>query len=133
MRKIPNFFKCTECSTLVEALNPQCCDEMSCCGKPMEMLQPNLSGKLSSKHLPVVKCDGSILTVYVGNILHPMTNDHCIKWIELVGNGFEKRINLKCGNDPIVTFHLSEYERVLSVYAYCNVHGLWRTSLDIKQ
>ena len=130
MRRNLKFFKCSECSTLVEALNPQCCDEMSCCGKPMLMLHPNRTLELSAKHLPVIKRSGNTITVCVGRILHPMTSGHSIKWIELVGNGFEKRVELKSGDDPIVTFHISEKERALSVYAYCDVHGLWRQEVD---
>ena len=131
MKTTPKFFKCTECSTLVEALNPQCCDEMTCCGKPMEMLLPNSKGEREEKHLPVVKRDGDTLTVCVGRILHPMTKNHSIKWIELVGRGFERRISLKSGDDPIVSFKIHENERLISVYAYCSVHGLWRTEIDV--
>lgn len=96
----------------------------------MIMLHPNQTQELSAKHLPVIKRSGDTLTVCVGRILHPMTSEHCIKWIELVGNGFEKRVDLKCGDDPIVTFHISENEHALSVYAYCGVHGLWREAVD---
>lgn len=130
MKKTLKFFKCVECNTLVEALNPQCCDEMSCCGKPMEMLIPNTHISLAEKHMPVVKRDGNDITVCIGRILHPQTKEHHIKWIELVGNGFERRVELKSGDDPIVTFHTNEHEHAVAVYAYCSLHGLWRANID---
>jgi len=127
MRRNPKFFKCTECNTLVEALNPQCCDEMCCCGKPMEMLIPNKLAGLEEKHLPVIKRDGSNITICIGRILHPQTIEHHIKWVELICDGYERRVELKSGDDPIVTFRIHEGERVIAVYAYCSVHGLWRS------
>lgn len=96
----------------------------------MEMLVPNPSRALEQKHKPVVKREGDTLTVCVGRILHPMTRCHSIKWIELVGRGFERRATLKYGDDPIVTFKIHEDEKLISVYAYCEVHGLWRTEID---
>lgn len=130
VKRYPKFFKCTECSTLVEALNPQCCDEMSCCGKPMQMLRANALSELKEKHMPTIRRSGGELTVYVGSVLHPMTREHSIKWVELIGEGYEKRVELKSGDDPIVTFRIGEDERVLAVYAYCCVHGLWRAEIQ---
>jgi len=128
MKQIPKFFKCSECSTLVEALNPQCCDEMSCCGRPMELIKPNELISLEEKHLPVIKREGDTLTVCIGRVLHPMTREHSIKWIALCGRDYVKRKYLKSGDDPIVTFTISEHEKDLSVYAFCNLHGLWRAA-----
>ena len=49
------FFKCVECETLVEALNPQCCDELMCCGKPMLMMRADTDETLAEKHKPIIK------------------------------------------------------------------------------
>lgn len=124
----PKFLKCVNCETLVESLNPQCCDEVTCCGEPMELLKPNQLVALEEKHLPVVKREGDMLTVCVGRVLHPMSREHSILWVEIKSRRGVQRINLKKGDDPIVTFHIMDDEPV-SVYAYCNLHGLWKVSV----
>lgn len=95
----------------------------------MAMLRPNTLAGLEEKHLPVIKRDSSTLTVCIGRILHPMTREHSIKWVELICEGYEKRVALKSGDDPIVTFNINENDRILAVYAYCNIHGLWRSEV----
>ncbi|MCI5604611.1 MAG: desulfoferrodoxin [Clostridia bacterium] len=123
----PKFLKCVTCDTLVECLNPQCCDELMCCGVQMELLKPNQLISLEEKHLPVVKREGDMLTVCVGRVLHPMSSEHNILWVEVKSKYAVQRINLKKGDDPIAIFHVAEEEPVL-VYAYCNLHGLWKVS-----
>ena len=43
-------------------------------------------------------------------------------------NGSQRRM-LKPGQEPNVVFHLAG-EKPLAVYAYCNLHGLWKTELN---
>lgn len=119
------FFKCTECNTLVEALNPQCCDELVCCKNPMEKLFANSDPTLEEKHLPVIKRENDCITVCVGRILHPMSNAHSILWVELKSKNECRRIHLKKGSDPIVIFRGVDENTKYKVYAYCNIHGLW--------
>lgn len=119
------FFKCAECETLVEALNPQCCDELMCCGKAMITVRADTGGALAEKHMPVIKRENGCMTVCVGRILHPMSSDHSILWVEIKGKNECRRVHLKKGGDPIVIFRgIDDFARY-TVYAYCSRHGLW--------
>lgn len=100
-----------------------------CCGQKMEALVPNTVDAAGEKHLPVVTVDGTSLHVKVGEVAHPMTDEHYIQWVYVeTENGGQRRI-LKPGDKPEVTFCLGE-DKPLAVYAYCNLHGLWK--IEIK-
>lgn len=121
----PKFYKCKICDAMLEAMTPHCCDELTCCGEAMELLRSNELITLEEKHLPVVKRDGNTLTVCVGRVLHSMSKEHSIQWIEVKSKYHEQRVVLKNGDDPIATFEVPENIPV-TIYAYCNLHGLWR-------
>ena len=64
----------------------------------------------------------------VGSADHPMVDGHYIQWIVLeTENGSQRRV-LKPGDSPSVTFALGS-EKAVAVYAYCNLHGLWKTGV----
>ena len=55
-----------------------------------------------------------------------MTEEHYISHIIMETNeGYYVRL-LKPGVDPKIIFKLNDNEKVENVYAYCNLHGLWR-------
>ena len=71
--------------------------------------------------------EGNVITVTVGSVEHPMLPEHYIQWIVLeTENGF-RVAELKPGDKPEVKFF--ENEKVIAVYEYCNLHGLWKTSV----
>lgn len=74
----------------------------------MELLKANELIALEEKHLPIVKREGNNLTVCVGRVLHPMSKEHSIQWIEVKSKYLEQRITLKKGDDPIATFEVPE-------------------------
>ncbi len=123
----PKFYKCGECGSILEAITPQCCDELNCCGKSMALLRANEMSALEEKHIPVIKREGRNLTVCVGRVLHPMSGEHSILWVEVKSKYREQRVTLKKGDDPIAIFEIPENEKV-TVYSYCNLHGLWKMS-----
>ena len=123
------FFKCVECETLVEALNPQCCDDLVCCDKPMNMLRANSDMAIGEKHIPVIKRENGCMTVCIGRVLHPMSREHSILWVELRGKYICNKVYLKKGEDPIVIFRGVDENAHYTIYAYCNKHGLWRTEI----
>ena len=69
----PKFYKCGECDAILEAVTPQCCDELCCCGKPMELLKANEMITLEEKHMPVVKREGNNLA---GDVKPTFVNTH---------------------------------------------------------
>ena len=123
----PKFYRCSECGAILEAITPHCCDELYCCGKETELMRANELITLEEKHMPVIKREGSTLTVCVGRVLHPMSSEHSILWIEVKSKYRTRRVMLKKGDDPVVTFNIPENIPV-TVYSYCNLHGLWRIS-----
>ena len=91
----------------------------------MTVLEPNTTDAAQEKHVPVVTREGNTITVTVGSVEHPMLPEHYIQWIVLeTENGF-RVAELKPGDKPQVKFF--ENEKVIAVYEYCNLHGLWKT------
>ncbi len=101
---------------------------MMCCGQKMTKLEPGVVEASEEKHLPVVSFDGNTVTVNVGSLTHPMTEEHSILWIYLETDKGGQRKCLKVSNEPVATFALAN-EKPISVYAYCNLHGLWKTEV----
>ncbi|MPN04816.1 Desulfoferrodoxin [bioreactor metagenome] len=88
----------------------------------MEPLQPNTVDASKEKHVPVVKRENGKLIVEVGSVAHPMTAEHHIEWIAIVGEDYTQRVSLKPGDEPkVIVCDMGEAK----VYAYCNLHGLW--------
>ena len=119
------FLRCPICGNLVEVINDSNVPIM-CCGKPMEELVANTTDGATEKHVPVVDVKENSVTVTVGEVLHPMTEDHYIMWINVVTNLKEYYFNLIPGMEPKVTFTKESNEQITDVHAYCNLHGLWK-------
>jgi len=102
---------------------------MMCCGKKMTKLIPGTVEASAEKHIPVPTVDGSTVKVVVGSVLHPMVEEHYITWIYMQTNVGGQRKNLLPGDAPEVTFALAEGEVPVAVYAYCNLHGLWKADI----
>lgn len=96
-----------------------------CCGKTMDELSPQCVDNGKEKHVPVVERKDNVVTVTVGEVLHPMTDEHYIKWIVLETDKGKYIRTLKPGVDPIVKFCLCEDEKPLMAYEFCNLHSLW--------
>ena len=116
------FYRCEKCGNLVEMINSSGVNPV-CCGAPMTLLVPNSTDASVAKHLPIISRDGNKVTVTIGAELHPMTPEHYIMWIALAQGHSTKRVDLEPGGKPIVDFCVDDGP--ISVYAYCNLHGLW--------
>lgn len=78
------------------------------------------------KHVPVVVVDGNKVKADVGSVAHPMTEAHRIEWVAVeTENGYQVRY-LNANDAPVCEFALAEGEHVTGVYAFCNLHGLWK-------
>ena len=93
----------------------------------MEELVPNTQDGAFEKHIPVVSVDNNVVTVKVGEVDHPMLNEHYIEWIMIQTNLGNQRKVLKPGDKPIARFALLEGEEVIKALEYCNLHGLYST------
>ncbi len=70
---------------------------------------------------------GDMVTVSVGSTLHPMTEEHFIDWVYLQTTQGGQRKNVCRDGKPEVTFALSGGDKPVAVFAYCNLHGLWKS------
>ena len=117
------FYRCAICGNIVGIIKDGG-GELICCGQPMGQLIPNTVDAAAEKHVPVAKKPGEGLTVEVGGIPHPMTEEHHIEWICVEEPGRTQRAMLAPGDAPKAEYNLhgDQYE----VFAYCNLHGLWK-------
>ena len=114
------FLRCPICGNLVEVINDSNVPIM-CCGKPMEELVANTTDGATEKHVPVVEINNELVTITVGETLHPMTEEHYIMWIHVFTNLKEYHFNLIPGMEPKVTFTKESNEQITYVYVYCNL------------
>lgn len=150
------FFYCKHCGNVIvkhvdSGVTPVCC------GESMIELKANETEGVGEKHLPVVdvKCHEGKICVTIGAKIHPMTPEHRINFIYLqTENGCQVKY-LKAGDEPRAEFcvccekteakacekeakacgapgdrtEAKACDKPIAVYAYCNIHGLWRTKI----
>lgn len=119
------FYKCAKCGKIIGMVKNSACPTM-CCGEPMEEMIANTTDAATEKHVPVVQVEGNAVTVCVGEVEHPMMEEHFIQWIALETTEGAQRKELKPGEKPMRSFALAEGEKVIAAYEYCNLHGLWK-------
>ena len=122
MRK---FYICEHCGNIVEKIDDKGVP-VFCCGQKMTELVPGSVEASTEKHIPVARVEGSSVTVEVGSVAHPMTAEHYIPWVYLETSLGIQRKHLSPDAAPVAVFALSEGEVPVAVYAYCNLHGLWK-------
>ena len=127
MKNNVKFFVCEHCGNVVEKVEDHGVPVM-CCGKKMAELVPGVVEASHEKHIPVAKVEGNLVKVAVGSVEHPMAEEHSILWIELVSDKGVQRKYLNPGEAPTVSFLLKD-EKPIEVYAYCNLHGLWKKEI----
>jgi len=119
------FYLCEHCGNIVAMVRDSGVPVV-CCGQKMTLLVPNTSDGAHEKHVPVVSREGGSVTVKIGSAAHPMLENHYIEWIAVQTTAGNQRKPLKPGDAPEAVFCVPEGEKVLAVYAYCNLHGLWK-------
>ena len=123
-------YRCSICGNIVDKVVDVGVPVM-CCGKPMEELVPNTVEAATEKHLPVGEIKDDVLTVKVGEVEHPMLDEHYITTILVVLGKQVLRADLKPGEEPKTSFALNGYKGLVEIYEYCNLHGLWKTELHV--
>lgn len=122
------FFKCNHCGNVIEFVKNSGVPVM-CCGEMMEQLVPGTSDGAAEKHVPVVTVKGSKVTVFIGEVEHPMAEEHHIEWIALETKKGTQKIFLKPGQKPEAEFILTDDDEAVAAYEYCNIHGLWKADI----
>ena len=121
------FYICEHCGNIVEMVNDSGV-QLMCFGQKIKALEPGVVDASHEKHVPVVKVEGEKVSVNVGSVDHPMTEEHSILWVYLKTDKGGYRKELEPGKEPKAVFVLHD-EKPLEVDAYCNLHGLWKTEV----
>lgn len=121
------FFICEHCGNLIGMINDAGVP-MMCCGQKMTKLEAGVVEASKEKHIPVVSVEGNTVKVTVGSVAHPMQAEHHIAWVYLQTDKGGQRKNLEVDSVPEITFALAD-EKPVAVYAYCNLHGLWKADI----
>lgn len=101
-----------------------------CGAKEGSLLSAKTSDGASEKHLPVVTRNGGTVTVKSGSVEHPSTQEHFIGIIALETSAGVQVREIKPEQKPEAIFALCECEVPVAAYAYCNLHGLWKTEIN---
>lgn len=121
------FFICRHCGNMVASIKDSGV-KIVCCGEPMDKLEPGTVEASVEKHIPAITYENGVVKVEVGSVIHPMVEAHYIEWIFLkTENGGYRKI-LKPSDEPKATFCIGE-DKPIAVYAYCNLHGLWKAEI----
>ena len=126
-----DLYKCDVCGNLVQVIIAGG-GELVCCGQPMIKLEgKSQETAMIEKHVPVfVKLADGGEEIRVGEVLHPMEDNHYIMFIEAISED-KNNIQLK---------YLHPYEEPKMVLKekfgktvakeFCNIHGLWQGESD---
>lgn len=120
------FYKCRHCGNVIEKVVDSKVPVI-CCGEKMEELIPNTVDASQEKHVPVVtKVNDCTIKVEVGSVPHPMLPEHHIAFIYVETENGGIRVDLKDKPEAVICTCSS---KPIAVYEYCNLHGLWKTTL----
>lgn len=124
------FYECKTCGNVLVLFEDKGVIP-TCCGKTMVELIPQSDEiEKKEKHIPVVERNGDEITITVGEVLHPMLEDHYIKWVVLETDMGQYIRTLKPGDNPIVKYRLFENEKPIAAYEFCSIHSLWNKKYE---
>ena len=121
------FYICKKCGKIMAIVKDTIVPTM-CCGEVMQELIPGTTEASVEKHLPVFEIENNIVKVTVGSVKHPMIPEHYIEWVSLQTNNGNQRKMLLPNQEPTCCFAICEVTKVEAVYAYCNLHSLWKAT-----
>ena len=120
------FYRCAHCGQII-AVVKKTGVPIICCGEPMKEIIPGTTDASLEKHVPVYEVKDGKVIVKVGAIDHPMLPEHYIEWVAIQTKFGNQRKSLNPGDAPQVCFRLCDGDEVEAVYAYCNLHSLWKS------
>ncbi|ADL12522.1 desulfoferrodoxin [Acetohalobium arabaticum] len=122
--EVREVFKCDICGNVVELLQAGA-PALVCCGEDMKKLEAQTEDSSVEKHVPVVEETDDGIKILIGSTLHPMEDDHLIRFIEVLTEDKVLRAEFKAGDEPKAVFNVDQDE-VIEVREFCNLHGLWK-------
>lgn len=125
MTKRSELYKCEICGNIVEILHTGA-TALVCCGQEMKLLDENTTDAATEKHVPVIEETENGYKVVVGEVEHPMVDNHYIEWIELITENEVHTKFLNPGEKPEAVFMTNAAK--VTAREYCNLHGNWKNS-----
>ena len=122
MTELLEIYRCEICGNIIQILHSGNGDPV-CCGKPMVKmeLKTNEEG-ISEKHVPYFIND----KIQVGYVIHPMTPEHHIEFIEAISED-KKEVQIKfLGINEPPEMYIGNNTQLNCAIEYCNLHGLWK-------
>lgn len=136
------FYKCNTCGNqIVKIVDGG--GNLTCCNKAISELIPGSTDGALEKHVPVLisdkvcecvcdaekNCDTNeaihLVQIQVGSEMHPATDTHHIEWIAIETDKSFQIKSINPGDEPTVDFCIKDCEKINSIFAFCNLHGLW--------
>lgn len=124
MTELNQIYKCTVCGNIVEVVHASE-GTLVCCGKDMQLQEEKTVDEGKEKHVPVIEKTDTGIKVKVGDVPHPMEQEHYIEWIEVIVDGKNYRTFLNPGDAPEAEFPVTGDN--ITAREYCNIHGLWKS------
>lgn len=125
MKEYIQFYQCPICGNIIEVMDGDI-KNITCCGKMMQEMVANTTDAAVEKHVPIYEKVEDELLVKVGEVEHPMEKEHYIMWIMQVSEN--KITKVKLYPEQATDTRLP-YIPGSIIYAYCNKHGLWKTTV----
>ena len=119
------FYRCSHCGQII-AIVKETGVPVICCGEPMTEVIPGTTDASLEKHVPFVNVQGNTVHISVGSAAHPMLPEHYIEWVAIQTKLGNQRKQLSPGDEPKACFSICDGDEVEAVYAYCNLHSLWK-------
>lgn len=117
--------KCAHCGNIFDVFNDAGVTPI-CCGEAMQTLVPGEIDAATEKHVPFVEVKDGVATVQIGEVIHPMDDDHYIEFIIIEeGDNYQLKF-FSPGDTPKAEFKLVGDGSNINVFEYCNKHGLWK-------
>ncbi|WP_455645837.1 desulfoferrodoxin family protein [Methanosphaera sp.] len=91
----------------------------------VNVVEAKTEGEGEAKHVPVITRVDDGYNVKVGDVEHPMDEDHYIAVIEIIADGQVHKQYLNPGDKPEATFKIPEAENI-TAREFCTKHGLWQ-------
>lgn len=116
-------YKCNACGNIIEIMNsggpvPECC------GEAMNLQTENTVDAAKEKHVPVIEKISGGFKIKLGEVPHPMIDEHYIQWIEIIAGDKVYQQYLNPGDSPEAEFMIDADN--ITARAYCNLHGQWK-------
>lgn len=122
------FYFCEHCGNIVAMIRDRGVPVV-CCGEKMKQMEPGKTDASKEKHVPVYQLKENLVSVTVGSAEHPMSREHYIEWICIETEQGMQQKHLSPDMPPKACFALCEGDAVEAVYAFCNLHSLWKVSV----